>query len=1472
MGNTISSGSVAAGLDSYIAELGDVTYDKTLSSARFLKCVRGRHADGDVAVKLFVKSGSIDFRAAAVQMRREKDLLMAVPNALSYQRLRETDRAVYLVRQYIASSLYDRVSTRPFFEPIERRWLVFQLLTALRDCHARGIRHGDIKTENVLVTTTNWVYLTDFAFFKPTYLPEDDPAHFSYFFDTSFRRTCYLAPERFHAPGEVREGAVTDAMDVFSLGCVIAELFLEGTPLFDLSQLLRYKTGEYSPADLLGKIDDAAVRSLVADMVQLDPDRRLSADEYLSRWTRKAFPDYFATFLHGYVSSISDPARHRKTTPSTDLDDELDRIFHEYDRIAFYLGFEDAPQPDGGRCVARLGIPNVRHREVVASTASDDDGALILLTIVLSSVRNTVRAATRVRACDVVLALSARVDDEVKLDRVAPFLVALLADEAPEVRAASLRALAQMLSLVRLLNPVNAYVFPEYILPRLRPFTKDSEVLVRTAYAGCVAMFASTAARFLEMAHALRAEGFLSIVDVDAEAESGAEMPPVPVDVGMQDLQEVVQEHVVAMLTDQSSAVRRTVLEDTAELCAFLGRRRSNDVVLSHLITYLNDRDWLLRAAFFRHVVDIAACLGVASVEEYILPLMIQALTDTEEAIVEEVVAALTGLCDRSLVRRPSLPQIVSSTVRFLVHPNLWIREAVAHLIEVATRDMGLADVHCTILPQLRPHLRVPISKPDALSILQALRRPLSRAVLEAAIAWAAQPGRTLFWQRDNATGRPVDGDAKLGGRSAEDEVHLSRLRNLGLKGEDEWKLLALREYIYRVGQLRSAHSIEPQGKVTGLVPTTVLFESQSRPGSSQKESFAMRDVQTALRDATLSPSPTTPSFVSPPQRRPTSTSPMPSHVAAEIGAAHHALRHVSSEMTLGADSIDSVLRHRPSGVALPGVSTKAAPEVATSQASARGQIDRRAAPEPAARKETTGFSHTYTGNEPAVLHMLDKIYTEQYDPGAAAGDFGAQVVPTPLRPEGRQHVSLGAVTAPTGVLVAHVHEHTAAINQVVVAPNHAFFVTCADDGTVKVWDSGKLERNVANRARTTYRMPAGVKVKRLAFIENTYALVATTDDGYVHLLRVECALGGVAGARYGSIRLLRKEKVDAARGCVWVEHFVQEAASIVLLASADGAVTALDSRSLRTLYTLHNPAHHGAVVCCATDRRKTWLLLGSSRGILDLWDLRFRIRVRSIGLPKPRRIAALAVDNARGAGRWVYVAGGTGAADVTLWDLEKAHCRAAFRQAGTVYDPPSLRTFQPWDPNAQTSDHLLATFTGEPVHASLGRRDSAAVQIRAMAVASSTIGGGGCGGGGEGSGDAGYIVTADSEQRIRFWDLNKPESSAVVSQGSGPHATDRPSTFAQTQQAGVVMYTECLEPTSAARELLSKRRSGTAAAAAAARGQPGNKARNTATTLNAQQKLLHDHLDLVTDIAALRYPYDVLVSADRSGVLKVYA
>ena len=46
-----------------------------------------------------------------------------------------------------------------------------ELITSIQVCH------GDIKSENVMVTAWNWLLLTDFASFKPTYLPEVSHYH-----------------------------------------------------------------------------------------------------------------------------------------------------------------------------------------------------------------------------------------------------------------------------------------------------------------------------------------------------------------------------------------------------------------------------------------------------------------------------------------------------------------------------------------------------------------------------------------------------------------------------------------------------------------------------------------------------------------------------------------------------------------------------------------------------------------------------------------------------------------------------------------------------------------------------------------------------------------------------------------------------------------------------------------------------------------------------------------------------------------------------------------------------------------------------------------------------------------------------------------------------------------------------------------------------------------------------------------------
>jgi phosphoinositide-3-kinase regulatory subunit 4 len=168
------------------------------------------------------------------------------PNVLPYSVVIDHPKASFLLRPYLFATLADRIAMRPALSFAEKLWIMYQSLSASHQTHSAGFIHGDLKAENVVLTSWGWVFATDFAPFKPSVIPADTPAAFSLFFDTSKRRTCYLAPERFGS--QTLFDPPTVQMDVFAMGCVMAQLFLDGKPLMDLSTNLRFRRGEFDPA------------------------------------------------------------------------------------------------------------------------------------------------------------------------------------------------------------------------------------------------------------------------------------------------------------------------------------------------------------------------------------------------------------------------------------------------------------------------------------------------------------------------------------------------------------------------------------------------------------------------------------------------------------------------------------------------------------------------------------------------------------------------------------------------------------------------------------------------------------------------------------------------------------------------------------------------------------------------------------------------------------------------------------------------------------------------------------------------------------------------------------------------------------------------------------------------------------------------------------------------------------------------
>ncbi|KAL5611484.1 hypothetical protein BROUX41_000917 [Berkeleyomyces rouxiae] len=1564
----------SAGID--VPEMVDFMYEKSMGNAQFMKSIRARHSEGVVLVKALVKPYTpMSLEKYSSEIIRQRKALADVPNVLAFQRVIETETNGYLVRPFLHSSLYDRMSTRPFLEDIDKKWLAFQLLCALRDCHARDIYHGDIKAQNVLVTSWNWVYLTDFSSaYKPVVLPDDNPADFSYFFDTAGKRTCYIAPERFIPAGASQQQQddckLTWAMDVFSAGCLIAQLFLE-TELFTLSQLYKYRRGEYDPAvTALSVIADKEVREMIAHMIQLDPESRYTADQYLEFFRGKVFPEYFYGFLHEYMHMMTDVSRpamwpNQTTTNTThknlgEPDERIDHVFNDLDKIMYFLNMGSAqPQPsDGPRCgqehrrASRLGLDqfpvhlSVANRDHVVATDTmnlQDDGTLIFLNLVTSSMRNTARSASRIRACDLLLVFAERLTDEARLDRVLPYLVSLLTDDSDMVTMASLRSITQLVQMVKTITPINSHVFVEYIIPRIHAVLKGTPNkrppatrLVRATYASCIGALAVTASRFLEMAATLQVKRTSGFSDADSEIESANEDDEAAFDElfdnAQRQLYGLFENHTKILIEDPDVYVRRAFLTSVPALCLFFGPVEANDILLTHLNTYLNDRDWMLKCAFFDTVVGISTLVGATALDQFILPLLMQALADPEEFVIQSAIHALAQLASLGLLSRPKIWELVDIISRCSMHPNLWIRQTAAEFMSAACRYLSYADVRCIILPMLQPYMKVYAAPQfNEIDLLDLLKKPLSRPVYDHAVMWASNAERSLFWKpfqslRSLVLQAPLGPQAKGNNmprtlakipRDDEDEQWVAKLRNLGMTAEDEFKLLALREFVWRFARTKArvlASAAVPSGTVStvsglsaaspkssslillgslGITPQTVFFDDTPKDGGSPTAEPAPKTTYTisdALMDASMTIDETAKrkKSGSGPSRSVSHTR-MISRDESVAGPFTGSLRPPTRDNSDAASLTSNrrSLKFKPSALTLLDRrdGNKTVAETGTSDTTVFGQVEGPFVPSaPASAPDETGVlsagqtqtqaqdvgikvQHSYEGNDPNILKMLDAIFLQNYAYDMA--DFGPFVSPIGQRRNILVAGAPGTKWRPGNRLVAMFAEHTAAVNKVAVSPDHRFFVTASDDGTAKVWDTQRLERNISQRSRQTYHHAPGVRIVSLCFVEASYCFVTCADDGSVHVVKVDVTAS--LNVRYGRLKQLRRYQLPSGEFAVWSEHFKQENASVLVLATNRSRIVALDLRLMTELYVLENPVHHGMPTCFCIDRKRNWIAVGTSHGVIDLWDLRFRMRLKAWGVPGKSPIYRIGHHPTKGHGKWICVAGGTGLGEVTVWDIEKTLCREVYRIASSL--PSSTSTGMPregsknytaWDVDHDKPEGMLGRFATniEPLSSSHTPTTASVTDrgVRAMIV-------------GTGVSQDGhevkhaFIITGGSDKKLRFWDLALLENSLVYA-GLGPDEP-RPRFVASNPAPGVLVNTERAVRT-ATDGGSSGRRADAADAQSSNRNRTARPARNTVIS-QEQQHLLRSHLDCITDVALLELPYSISVSVDRSGVIYVF-
>ncbi|ESN93225.1 hypothetical protein HELRODRAFT_187533 [Helobdella robusta] len=715
-------------VEQYLNDLSDFDFVENLGSTRFFKVAKSRSKEGLVVIKVFVlPDPAILLESYKEQVWNIQSCLSLSFNCLPYQRIFQSDKAIMLFRQYIQYSLYDRLSTHPFLCSIEKKWIAFLLLTAINQCHKLNIYHGDIKSENVMITSWNWVSLTDFASYKPVYLPDNNPTEFSFYFDTSRRRTCYIAPERFDDDGPsdemltdpvetTLESTKTDellpSMDIFSTGCVLIELFSDGAKPFDLSQLLSYRSGDYYPRESIDLIDDAEIKKLVEHMIQKDPSLRLSADEYLKMFKRKIFPDCFYTFLQPYCQRFA-------CYPLLYADERILRLHRDIDLIKQKLVVETDKNSDLN----------------IISDSNIIENLLIILSVVTSSIQKLVLSNSKLIALNLLKLFSNHLPSEIILDRILPYVLFFVHDNFFLVKCETIRTLVHCLSKVRFVPPDNISIFTDYIFLSTNYLLTDKESAVRIEFAKNIACIAELAVRFLELIQ-LHSNKKTSVNQqkhkLTSELHDFSAQKVSSYDSELTTLHDVIQQNVVSLLGDKENNVKKALLENgIIKLCIFFGRKRANDVLFSHMITFLNDKqDWQLRELFFDNMVGVAAYLGWQC-SSILKPLIQQGISDPEEFVVIKTISSFCCLIKLNLMPKKVLIDLFHETICLVLHPNIWIQRKVIGLIGVVAEKMELSDVYSYVIPLVSKYFTNYFYQSDELVLIESVNAPLSRPLYQ---------------------------------------------------------------------------------------------------------------------------------------------------------------------------------------------------------------------------------------------------------------------------------------------------------------------------------------------------------------------------------------------------------------------------------------------------------------------------------------------------------------------------------------------------------------------------------------------------------------------------------------------------------------------------------------------------------------------------------------------------------------------
>ena len=675
----------------------------------------------------------------------------------------ENTRSGILFRQYLEYNLKERIYLMPYLNNIQKVWISLQILYAVNELTELGIVHGDLKPENILLTSNSSVYISDIATYKPGYISMDDIGSYTYFFGTNKNdsfKGCYFAPERLLDKGENMDNTnKTFAMDVFSVGLIIAELFLEKN-IFDFPQLLNYKKKniDYDKIDeLLVKIP-VNICNIIKDMIKINPTERITIKEALKRFTDEVCPITMNGFLLHFNVIVNSTVFwkpdliigfiYRYWIPLWKMmfgpDDPpsilyqhlnlaiINRIILENPFMQNYFSGKFIKSENNDHIFLKnyelffdvdSGAINEKGIEILKNEydkKNNKDCVYILLNYLLQNMQNTKYDTTNLVALEMVKCLSYKLDDITKLKLIIPYFVENLRRDNYTTKIVSLNFLFEIFYSIdykTLILPVTEYnYFDSYVFPVILDVFKLQKHELILEFFNNIDEIIDLQEKFVNLTMKARLLKLNQMYKDDKEVSLEVEKKRIVKD----KRNEIFQDYDTSMEEFKSSLLKVIgdligeindidiliiMIRKLPKIFLFYGRSKSNEF-LKFIVNNFNKPDWIIQKEILCHIPEMMTTLGE---NDYILSCMEMLIdNNSNELKTIELIKAIHELLKMEYLTQKSAVDFFIKLLPFLVHPNLNIKNEIIKFFDSLIKYLSPDEAFSYLYEPLSEYLNIP--------------------------------------------------------------------------------------------------------------------------------------------------------------------------------------------------------------------------------------------------------------------------------------------------------------------------------------------------------------------------------------------------------------------------------------------------------------------------------------------------------------------------------------------------------------------------------------------------------------------------------------------------------------------------------------------------------------------------------------------------------------------------------------------